>query len=62
MLDLARTGSFADGLAAERESLHTIMGSPNQREAASAALENRPPSFDNPSFDRDPASDRDGVP
>jgi enoyl-CoA hydratase/carnithine racemase len=45
MLDLAHTGTLADGLAAEREGLDTIMGSTNQREAAAAALERRTPVF-----------------
>ncbi|WP_297653800.1 enoyl-CoA hydratase-related protein [Pseudonocardia sp.] len=38
--------SFCAGLdRTERESLHTIMGSPNQREAAAAALAGRTPTF-----------------
>lgn len=38
-------GPFEDGLAAERAALAAIMGSPNQREAAAAALEKREPTF-----------------
>jgi enoyl-CoA hydratase/carnithine racemase len=45
LIDAAYTGSMADGLAAERQALHTIMGSPNQREAAAATLEQREPVF-----------------
>jgi enoyl-CoA hydratase/carnithine racemase len=45
LIDAAYTGSLADGLAAERRALHAIMGSPNQREAASATLEQRDPIF-----------------
>jgi enoyl-CoA hydratase/carnithine racemase len=45
LLDLAHTGALAEGLAAERECLETIMGSPNQHEAAAAALERRTPVF-----------------
>jgi enoyl-CoA hydratase/carnithine racemase len=40
--------SFAEGLAAEREGLRTVAGSPNQREAAAAALEGRAPVFVDP--------------
>jgi hypothetical protein len=42
---MAFTSPLAAGLAAERESLHTIMGSPNQQEAAAAALAGRTPTF-----------------
>lgn len=45
LLDLAWTGTPEEGLAAERASLLAIMGSPNQREAAAAALEQRSPTF-----------------
>jgi enoyl-CoA hydratase/carnithine racemase len=45
LIDAAYTGSMADGLAAERQALSTIMGSPNQREAAAATLERREPVF-----------------
>ncbi len=45
LIDAAYTGSMAEGLAAERRALHAIMGSPNQREAASATLEQREPQF-----------------
>ncbi len=45
MLDLAFTGTLAEGLEAERDGLRTIMGSANQREAAAAALEKRVPHF-----------------
>lgn len=45
MLDLAH-GPLAAGLAAEREAMAAIMGSPHQREAARAALEGRTPVFD----------------
>lgn len=44
MLELAH-GPLDVGLAAEREALHAIMGSPNQREAAGAALQRRAPTF-----------------
>lgn len=45
LIDLAYTGTPEEGLAAERASLRAITGSPNQREAASAALEQRSPIF-----------------
>jgi enoyl-CoA hydratase/carnithine racemase len=38
-------GPIEDGLAAERAAMAAIMGSPNQREAATAALEKRRPRF-----------------
>jgi enoyl-CoA hydratase/carnithine racemase len=45
LIDMAFTSPMAAGLAAERDSLHTIMGSPNQQEAAAAALAGRTPTF-----------------
>lgn len=39
---------FAEGLAVEREGIRTVAGSPNQREAAAAALEGRAPVFVDP--------------
>jgi enoyl-CoA hydratase/carnithine racemase len=38
-------GPIEDGLAAERAAMAAIMGSPNQREAATAGLEKRRPRF-----------------
>ena len=38
LLDTAQTGPLADGLALERESMATIVGSPAQREVAGRAL------------------------
>ena len=38
LLDTAETGPLADGLALERESMATIVGSPAQREVAERAL------------------------
>jgi enoyl-CoA hydratase/carnithine racemase len=38
-------GPIEDGLAAEREAMAAIMGSPNQREAAAAGLQMRKPRF-----------------
>jgi enoyl-CoA hydratase/carnithine racemase len=45
LLDLAGTVSLADGLAAEREAMRDLVGSPNQVEAVSASFEKRAPRF-----------------
>lgn len=45
---LLAADSFAEGLAAEREGLRTVAGSPNQREAVAAALEGRAAVFTDP--------------
>jgi enoyl-CoA hydratase/carnithine racemase len=38
LLDVAETGPLADGLALERESMRTIVGSPAQKDVAAATL------------------------
>lgn len=48
LLDDAWHVPFGDGLAAEREAMDELMGSPNQVEAVRARLEQRPPVFTEP--------------
>jgi enoyl-CoA hydratase/carnithine racemase len=48
LLAVAATGTFEDGLAAERAKLKALMGSPNQRAAAAAGIARRTPTFTDP--------------
>jgi enoyl-CoA hydratase/carnithine racemase len=48
LLDHAWHLPFGDGLAAEREAMDRIIGSPNQREAVRARLDKRTPAFTDP--------------
>lgn len=55
LLGVAATGTFEEGLAAERAGLRRLMGSPNQREAAAAGIARRAPHFtDTPFTDTEP--------
>jgi enoyl-CoA hydratase/carnithine racemase len=45
LLDLAGAVSLDDGLAAEREAMRDLVGSPNQVEAVEAGFAGRPPTF-----------------
>lgn len=48
LLAVAATGTFEEGLAAERAGLKALKDSPNQREAAAAGIARRTPQFTDP--------------